>query len=134
MVAPHCGQRDRPVTNDSCRGIRCATTVAKLPKISPAGTARIAATIRSTPCLVVGRYYSQCSSAVARPRLRAARHDADAPGRIQLEAAVQGRVVVHEFECLAARAAPIDGDRDPEARLTNRHQGARKLTTQSIEH
>lgn len=42
MVEPHAGQRERPATNGSPRGTRWAMTVAKLPKISPAGMARMA--------------------------------------------------------------------------------------------
>ena len=47
IVAPHVGHFERPLTHGSPRGTRYATTVAKLPRISPAGRARMADNVSS---------------------------------------------------------------------------------------
>src|SRR3954452_9203829 len=115
IVAPQWGQRERPATNDSRRGTRCATTVAKLPKISPAGTARIATNVSSASGFPFGHSFRQPSSATCRPGLRA-RENAGVFRRVELEPAVESRLVVHDVQGVAP-VVLLHGQSQPQTRL-----------------
>ena len=114
---PQFGQAERPPTNDWRRGTRCATTVAKLPTIIPAGMARMAgiglfdARSRLGPRALHRRAAaSELSAGPARQKTGTQRV------RVDLEAAVEARVVVHELKPGARRRALLlEGEGQPQA-------------------
>src|SRR5436190_24396970 len=121
IVSPQLGHFERPVTNDSPRGTRYATTVAKLPRIIPAGRAMIAGTVSSNLRRLDWRqpatYIDQSPVEVERPPRPRPGSERQLRVSVHHQAGVVCRVVVHELEPdtatgarYGARALALDGD------------------------
>src|SRR4051794_26562579 len=135
IASPQLGHFERPVTNDSPRGTRYATTVAKLPRIVAARRAMIAGTVSSNLPRLGWR---RSATSTAQSPVGLERPPPPPPGSerqlrvsVHIQAGVVCRVVVHELEPdtatgarYGAGALALDGDCEAEPRSFGDLHGA----------